>query len=283
MLWLESTGGFFDGRGRPLGLFMQNGEIVTDQAVESSRTALLFDEQGNLSINRHNWQGSIKFNNTEIEISGVNRAANNNEAVLINKYYGNTAPRKNASGVEMVVNENNEIQGIHRGNLTYTLTIPEKGYIIQARGEKADKLGRLNSGETILFEDKIVPEPDLDGEIAHVLGAGPRLLKDGEIFITAEEEDFQEDIIKGRAPRSALGITSDNRLILITVDGRQPYRSVGINLKNLARLMQESGAVEAMNLDGGASARMMVRGFTMNVPSAKRLVSNAIMIIPQDF
>lgn len=277
------NGGFFDWQGRPLGLFIQDGEIVADISADLKRTAILFDDQNNLSIDRYDWEGRLKYNDSEIEISGVNRGAYNDEAVLINKYYGDKAPRNEATGVEMVIDENNEIKGIHRGKLSYTLSVPEDGYIIQARGKKADKLGHLTTGQTILLEDKIMPEPDFAGEVVHALGAGPRLVKNGEILITAEEEEFQRDIVEGRAPRSAVGITADNKLIMITVDGRQPHRSVGINLENLAGIMQNLGAIDAMNLDGGASARMIVRGFTMSVPSAERLVSNAIMIVPQDF
>ena len=275
------NGGFFDGQGRPLGMFIQDGSIVTESISGLDRTALVGDAEDNLSIGRYSWQGTLHLGGDKIEISGVNRPAASEEAVLINHNYGKDAPRLDEQGVEIVVRDG-EIEGIHRGILSYPLTVPEEGYIIQTRGAKANKLGRYESGDSVKLEENISPPPEgLSADIDFALEAGPRLLKAGNIHITAEEEGFQPDIVSGRAPRTALGLTGDDELLLVTVDGRQPERSIGITLDNLAALMQRLGAVEAMNLDGGASARMMVRGFTMNIPSADRVVSNALLILPE--
>ncbi len=275
------NGGFFDGQGRPLGMFIQDGGIVTESISGLDRTALVGDEEGNLSIGRYSWQGKLRLAEDDIEISGVNRSASGDEAVLINQNYGEESPRLDEQGVEIVVRDG-EIEGIHRGILSYPLTVPEEGYIIQTRGAKANKLGRYESGDSIELEENISPSPEgLSADIDFALEAGPRLLQSGDINITAEEEGFQPDIVSGQAPRTALGLTGDDELLLVTVDGRQPERSIGITLDNLASLMQRLGAEEAMNLDGGASARMMVRGFTMNIPSADRVVSNALLILPE--
>ncbi|HKL76588.1 MAG TPA: phosphodiester glycosidase family protein, partial [Halanaerobiales bacterium] len=66
-------------------------------------------------------------------------------------------------------------------------------------------------------------------------------------------------------------------LVFLTVDGRQPELSVGITLKELAYFMKDYGIIKGMNLDGGASARMIVRGYTMSNPSSERLLSNGII------
>lgn len=56
-------------------------------------------------------------------------------------------------------------------------------------------------------------------------------------------------------PRTAAGVTADGRtLILLVVDGRQPTHSVGLTLPELADLMIELGADDAVNLDGGGSS-----------------------------
>ena len=65
---------------------------------------------------------------------------------------------------------------------------------------------------------------------------------------------------------------------MLTIDGRQSALSIGMTLEETAELLKELGAVEAMNLDGGASARMVIRGFTMNSPSADRLISNGVIV-----
>lgn len=69
--------------------------------------------------------------------------------------------------------------------------------------------------------------------------------------------------------------------MIVTVNGRQPGVSVGMTLEELAELMIELGAVDAMNLDGGGSTTMVIRDRVLNIPSdgTERPVSNAIVII----
>lgn len=91
-----------------------------------------------------------------------------------------------------------------------------------------------------------------------------------------------------RHPRTAVGIARDGkRLILVTVDGRQRPYSDGMNLRELAVLMQALGADDALNLDGGGSTAMVIaneRGVprVVNVPSdgvGERPVGNALAIV----
>ncbi len=98
----------------------------------------------------------------------------------------------------------------------------------------------------------------------------------------AREERFRRDIAVGRAPRTAAGITEDGRLLLVTVNGRQPGLSTGMTLEELAGLMLELGARDAVNLDGGGSTTMVIRGRVFNFPSdgAERPVTGALVIVP---
>ena len=106
-------------------------------------------------------------------------------------------------------------------------------------------------------------------------------MENGQIKITGEIERFQPDVLYSRAPRTALGITKDKKLLLVTVNGRQPGISVGVTLTELAEIMIDLGAVDAMNLDGGGSTTMVIRNQVLNLPSdgIERPVSNGIMII----
>lgn len=63
-----------------------------------------------------------------------------------------------------------------------------------------------------------------------------------------------------RHPRTAAGVTADGHtLILLAIDGRQPAHSVGVTLPELADLMIELGAHDALNLDGGGSTSFYLR------------------------
>lgn len=66
-----------------------------------------------------------------------------------------------------------------------------------------------------------------------------------------------------RHPRSAIAVTSDKKLLLMVVDGRNRMAE-GMNLHELARVLRWLGAKDAMNLDGGGSSTLYVKGATDN-------------------
>jgi Phosphodiester glycosidase len=87
-----------------------------------------------------------------------------------------------------------------------------------------------------------------------------------------------------RHPRTGIGVTPTGRILMVTVDGRQT-RSRGMNLVQMARLFVHLGATEALNLDGGGSTTMVVRGSVINKPSdpgGERAVSSSILVIRGD-
>jgi exopolysaccharide biosynthesis protein len=105
------------------------------------------------------------------------------------------------------------------------------------------------------------------------------LVKNGGVYLTTKIEQFPPDIASGRAPRTALGLTKDGHVLLVVVDGRQKH-SVGFSLLELALFMQEAGAVDALNLDGGGSSEMVVNGKVVNKPSdgRERRVGDAFVV-----
>lgn len=79
------------------------------------------------------------------------------------------------------------------------------------------------------------------------LTCGPRLLKEGEVWLNPDLEGFRDPHVLGAGPRSAIGFPkSRDKLYLITF-------LQGLTLNQEAKLMKEIGCYEAMNLDGGAS------------------------------
>jgi hypothetical protein len=62
------------------------------------------------------------------------------------------------------------------------------------------------------------------------------------------------------APRTAIGLDGPgNRLILIVVDGRQPFYSEGVTVQEMAELMIFYGGDNAINLDGGGSSTLVIQ------------------------
>lgn len=63
------------------------------------------------------------------------------------------------------------------------------------------------------------------------------------------------------APRTAFGVSADGRyLYALIVDGRQPDWSMGADMLDLAGMLKEAGASDAMNMDGGGSTTLVTLG-----------------------
>lgn len=112
----------------------------------------------------------------------------------------------------------------------------------------------------------------------------PQLIKNGKIEITWEQEKAAKAFVENKHPRTAVAKLKDGKFLMVTVDGRQPETSVGMNLQELAEFLLGLGAVDAMNLDGGGSTTMFLDGKIVNKPSDKegeRKVSDAILVTPR--
>jgi hypothetical protein len=86
-----------------------------------------------------------------------------------------------------------------------------------------------------------------------VLCGGPRLVTRGRVRVVPRAEGFGDRSLFKRRPRTAVGVTRRNRLVLVTV-ARPIY------LRQLARLMRSLGCRDAIALDGGSSSAMFYRG-----------------------
>ncbi len=271
------NGGYFHYSGRPLGLLYLEGELVSEPL--NNRTALLIDEDGGLKFEQVSWQGVLNIDSAQqkIELDGVNRSTAAGEAVLFNSYYGKTVPQLKNRYYDIVV-RSGIILGVEDQKGSRSV-IPPDGYIIRVEKTKEDILALIPQlgGQSVQLEMEFRPDFEELG-VLHAVGGGPGLIEAGEIRIRGAEERFQPDVLDNRSPRTALGLTADQHLIMLTVDGRQQGTSIGMSLEELAHLLKELGAVEAMNLDGGGSARMVVRGLTVNSPSEKRYISSGILV-----
>lgn len=113
------------------------------------------------------------------------------------------------------------------------------------------------------------------------VGGGPVLVQQGQVRITNEEErKFYGKAIHDRHPRTAIGYTKDNDLIVFVCEGRSD-NAAGLTLPQIAKILREIGCEEAMNLDGGGSTSMLVNGIEVNTPSSngvQRAVPSVFLI-----
>ncbi len=96
------------------------------------------------------------------------------------------------------------------------------------------------------WEDKL--------DAAYVLLTGPLLLFDKEAQPLAKTA-FNDN----RHPRTCACVTSDQKLLIVTIDGRAA-ESEGVSLNELIILLQSLKCKDAINFDGGGSTTMYIKG-----------------------
>ncbi|GAB2808692.1 hypothetical protein GCM10027043_04820 [Ferruginibacter profundus] len=121
-------------------------------------------------------------------------------------------------------------------------------------------------------------------DVVSAIGGSPVLLQNGTINITDKAELINIDNSTSRA-RSAIGY-NDNRIIMILavegVESTNPLQTyVGLNLAELAAMLQSLGCSNAINLDGGGSTSMVIGNKLTVRPSdsgVERPVMSVILI-----
>jgi exopolysaccharide biosynthesis protein len=83
-----------------------------------------------------------------------------------------------------------------------------------------------------------------------------------------------------RHPRTGIGVTAQGKILMVVIDGRRE-NSRGVTMRKFARIMLGLKAIEAINLDGGGSSTMVVKGKVRNQPSdgKQRQVSSAVLVL----
>ncbi|MFB9470152.1 phosphodiester glycosidase family protein [Nonomuraea salmonea] len=126
--------------------------------------------------------------------------------------------------------------------------IPAGSTILLGRDAGATAVAALQPGDKV--EVKYQPKPSDGTSVKAAVGGNWVLLKDGVV---------QNSTDTAAHPRTAVGFSADGRkMYLLTVDGRQAD-SRGVTLNELAAMMKELGAADALNLDGGGSSTMLAR------------------------
>ncbi len=98
------------------------------------------------------------------------------------------------------------------------------------------------------------------------LTCGPRLVKQGKIWLAPQAEGFADPHVLNVGGRTAIGFPANGQqLFLITF-------LAGLSLQQEAEIMKAIGCVEAMNLDGGASEALAHRGKIL-IPAGRNLTN----------
>jgi Phosphodiester glycosidase len=302
------NGGYFAATGDPVGVLAIDGDLLSEPV--SGRSALVLPPAATPGthplVAPVRFRGRMSVNGRSRAIDGIDRmrglipacggrggdapthrpnavltCTDASELVLLTPRYGARPPAE--GGVEAVLRDGT----VARLRAPGSGPVPRGGLLLTGTGDAANFLRNAALPRSRVELDLRL-NVDSEGLVA---GAGPRLLRAGRVAVAARAEGFAPPqapaffgtFVAARQPRTLAGVRADGKLLLVTVDGRRPGWSAGMTLPEAARLMRSLGARDALNLDGGGSTTMAIRGQVVNRPSdrvGERPVSNAVYVLP---
>jgi len=258
----------------PYGFFMNDGVLFH---INRNRAVLGFNHEMITKIDRINvkFTGYVEVDGFDqpqkFYINRINHTPDINDVVIYTKEWGKNLI---ADNYPVIYVSNNIIKYIYWGG---SIEIPDNGYLILMKGEYiySNDISRFKVGNKIWYE---IEFSDINGnlldpfwnDIFCAIGCGPALVLNGKVDCKPELEGFDNvKITTNAGQRSAIGITKDRTLLLVTVSNVTIYK--------LAEIMKSLDAYYAMNLDGGASSALYVNGKYITMPG--RDLNNVLIFI----
>lgn len=236
---------------------------------------------------------SITIKEKTIELDGLNRPRKKGEKILYTSAFHRTT-LTNPEGIEFAI-KNNRINKIY--SCCGSNVIPIGGEVLSIDNSAKDSFVSLFSqDDPVMISFSIVPQssPSYTSsteweKMDYIVGGTPVLIRNGKIITDFSSEKTIETFLTNRHSRTAIGLLKDKRWVFIVVDGKKPGISEGMTMNELAQFMLKLGCIEALNLDGGGSSTVVIKGTVMNQPqgdedeakgkSVERRISDALLIL----
>ncbi len=264
------NGGFFAYGGAPVGAVKIGGEWL--RLPWKNRTSIGWNDGSKPFIDNLSAQGWVRTPGGDIAVANLNGWPSANACALLTWRVGASYAIK--AGEVAALLSSGKVMGVVSGGSVGL----KKGLQVLVAGAQAPQkaqVAALKVGESAQFQVQATPERW--NSTGTILGAGPRLVQGGAQKTTYVEEEFRPDVL-ARGPRTMIGIAKDGTLIIMVIEAW--FNKIrGMTIDAAASEMQRAGAVEAINLDGGSSTTMWVRGKTITAESDlvqdKRIIQKA--------
>ncbi len=249
------NGGFFNRKNKlPLGAIRRDGRWLSSPIL--NRGAIAWSDSGQLKIGRLSLQENlITSTGQRLPVLTLNSGYVQSGISRYSREWGSTyTPLIDNEAI--VVVQNNQVTAQLPGGVAgkTAFPIPSNGYLLALRASNA--ANNLPVGTLIRGESATVPADF--ARYPQVLGAGPLLVQNQQIVLNAKAEGFSDAFVRQTAVRSAIGTTEAGNLLIVTVHNRAG--GAGPTLAESAKIMQQLGCIDALNLDGGSSTSLYLGG-----------------------
>lgn len=246
--------GFFNrDRQTPLGAIRRNGEWLSSPIL--NRGVVAWNPQGQLKVGRLTLQESIQPNTGQpLTITSLNSGYPQKGIARYTPAWGPSyLPLQQSEQIVTVIND--QVMSTQPAKANTAIPIPANGYLLALRALETPLT--LPPG-TQLQRSQVQLAPAEFSTYAHILGAGPLLIENSRMVVNAADEKFNPTFVKQSADRSAIAQTADGSILLAVTHNR--IGGAGPTLQEWAALLQQMGAVNALNLDGGSSTMLYLGG-----------------------
>jgi hypothetical protein len=270
------NGGYFNRNNRlPLGAIRQAGRWISSPIL--NRGAIAWNETGEFKLGRLSLQETLTTSKGQLPVASLNSGYVQNGIARYTPDWGPTYTPLTSNETVVVVQSNQVVSQQPAGPAGKTaFPIPANGYMLAIRGGSA--AGTLSTGTEL--RSAMATTPSDFNRYPHILAAGPILLQNRQIVLDAKAEQFRPPFDTQFASRSAIGRTAEGTILIAAVHNR--IDGPGPTLREMAQLMQQLGAVDALNLDGGSSTALYLSGQLLDRdPSTAARVHNGIGVFIQ--
>lgn len=272
------NGGFFNRNNQfPLGAIRLDGRWISGPIL--NRGAIAWNNEGEFKFERLTLQENLPLpNGQRISLTHLNSAYIQAGIARYTTDWG-TAYTPLSDNEIIVSVQNNRVVGQQSATTasSQAIPIPLNGYLLVLR---SNRTAATNFQVGTLLRLESLTNPPEFSRFPQIVAAGPLLLQNRQISLDAEAEKFSKAFAIEKASRSAIGQTSDGNVILAAVHTRTD--GGGATLDDIAQIMQQLGAVNALNLDGGSSTTLYLGGQILDRPSRSTArVHNGIGVFVQ--
>ena len=281
----------------PSGMMINDGYLLTSSP--SSRKSIGFLQNGEIIRGDSNIEISVKTNNETYKVNSFNKERKNDQQglYLLSDIFS-TSTRSTYEGVEVVLSKNDEPEKGLKINDSFDVQVESVNIVENNPSMNNTKIGHnkmvlsahknskhyeflkdLKENQSLEIETVNKSEVPWD-KAQTAIGIFTVLKEDGQIqSIVNTDKDYH--------PRTAIGITKDNRLLLMQNDGRQAGHAQGVTFKEIVEHLSSLGAETVYNFDGGGSSTVTAKlpGYedatVLNRPSDghERSNANALLFI----
>jgi hypothetical protein len=250
------NGGFFNRNNKlPLGAIRQDSRWLSGPIL--NRGAIAWNDRGDVKIGRLSLRETvIGAGGQRWPVSWLNSAYVSAGMARYTPDWGATYQTLTDGEVVIAVEGGRVVNQFSGGKAgANSLPIPAQGYLLVIRKNTVPK-SALAVGTAVNLESSPIPADFAN--YPYILGAGPLLLQNRQLVFNGAAEQFSKAFQQQRASRSAVATTGKGTLIVAAVHNR--VGGQGASLGEMAQIMQQLGAMDALNLDGGSSTSLALGG-----------------------